>query len=318
MVTGECTLPDDTHLNINFENLSIAQSVIISASGWIYDTFADIAGSVNDLVSDITQNTFGFLTTTDTIPQSQIDQRATSGWINTNFNYLSSGKANTINPTFSGTVTFPDGNTISVTDEDTSIATKSYIQGMYATKENPVFSGNNVTFSDGSKITEYALKANPTFTGTITMNGDVTLAQTSANTLTLKDHLVLVTGTNFTTPGDGQQGYTVTGTIGTDLTAIPNTGTAMNFASITLSYGIWMVFGQVGYYNSTSAISVTIANKLFSIHSVSASNTPKYQYRVNYSSTIGGQVSNSDQFSRIVTVTTNPSSANYFLNGGIT
>ena len=55
MVTGECTLPDDTHLNINFENLSIAQSVIISASGWIYDTFADIAGSVNDLVSDLTE-----------------------------------------------------------------------------------------------------------------------------------------------------------------------------------------------------------------------------------------------------------------------
>ena len=112
VVTGECTLPDDTHLNINFENSSIAQSVIISTSGWIYDTFADIAGSVNDLVSDITQNTFGFLKTTDTIPQSQIDQTATSGWINTNFNYLSSGKANTIDPTFQGTVTFPDNSTI--------------------------------------------------------------------------------------------------------------------------------------------------------------------------------------------------------------
>ena len=150
------------------------------------------------------------------------------------------------------------------------------------------------------------------------MNGDVTLAQTSANTLTLKDHLVLVTGTNFTTPADGQQGYMVTGTIGTDLTAIPTNGANMNFASITLSYGVWMVFGQIGYYNSTSGVSVTIANKLFSIHSVSASNTPKYQYRVNYSGTIGGQVSNSDQISRIVIVTTNPSSANYFLNGGIT
>ena len=318
VVTGECTLPDDTNLNINFENSSIAQSAIISASGWIYDTFALIAGSVNDLVSDITQNAFGFLKTTDTIPQSQIDQTDASGWINTNFNYLSNGKANTTNPTFSGTVTFPDGNTISVTDEDTSIATKSYIQGMYATKENPVFSGNNVTFPDGSKITEYALKANPTFTGTITMNGDVTLAQTSANTLTLKDHLVLVTGTNFTTPVDGQQGYMVTGTIGTDLTAIATNGTAMNFASITLSYGVWIVFGQIGYYNSTSGVSVTITNKQFSIHSVSAASTPKYQYRVNYSSTIGALVSNSDQISRIVIVTTNPSSANYFLNGGIT
>ena len=139
VVTGECTLPGDTNLNINFENSSIAQSVIISASGWIYDTFADIAGSVNDLVSDITENTFGFLKTTDTIPQSQIDQTATSGWINTNFNYLSSGKANTTNPTFSGTVTFPDGSAISATDEDTTIATKSYIQGMFAPLENPAF-----------------------------------------------------------------------------------------------------------------------------------------------------------------------------------
>ena len=131
MVTGECT----------FANSSILQSAFVSTSGWIYDTFADIAGSVNDLVSDLTNNTFGFLTTTDTIPQSQIDQTATSGWINTNFNYLSNGKANTTNPTFSGTVTFPDGSVISATDEDSTIATKSYIQGMFAPLENPAFSG---------------------------------------------------------------------------------------------------------------------------------------------------------------------------------
>jgi hypothetical protein len=59
-VTGECTLPDDTNLNINFSTSSILQSAIISTSRWINDTFADIAGSVNDLISDITENTFGF------------------------------------------------------------------------------------------------------------------------------------------------------------------------------------------------------------------------------------------------------------------
>ena len=84
MVTGECTLPDDTNLNINFGTSSILQSAIISTSGWIYDTFAEIAGSVNDLVSDITNNTFGFLTTTDTISQTQIIQTTENGWISTN------------------------------------------------------------------------------------------------------------------------------------------------------------------------------------------------------------------------------------------
>ena len=81
VVTGECTLPDDTNLNINFGTSSILQSAIISTSGWIYDTFAEIVGSVNDLVSDINENAFGFLKTTDTISQNQIDQTTENGWI---------------------------------------------------------------------------------------------------------------------------------------------------------------------------------------------------------------------------------------------
>ena len=67
MVTGECTLPDDTNLNITFDNSSIAQSAIVSTSGWIYDTFTELIGNVTDLVSDLNENTFGFLTTTDTL-----------------------------------------------------------------------------------------------------------------------------------------------------------------------------------------------------------------------------------------------------------
>jgi hypothetical protein len=53
------------------------------------------------------------------------------------------------------TVTFPDGSAISSTDEDTTIANKSFVYGYFAPKENPVFSGNNVTFPDSSKITDY-------------------------------------------------------------------------------------------------------------------------------------------------------------------
>jgi hypothetical protein len=97
-----------------------------------------------------------------------------------------------------------------------------------------------VTFSDASTITSYlksttaastyltistaaltyALKANLNFTGTISLNGDVTLASASANTITLNDLLVLCTGSNFTTSVSGQQGYMITGTNATDNTSI--------------------------------------------------------------------------------------------------
>ena len=66
----------------------------------------------------------------------------------------------------------------------------------------------NSTFmiSTSSKLPALAPLASPTFTGTITLNGNVTLASASANTITLNDHLVLCTGSNFTTPVSGQQG----------------------------------------------------------------------------------------------------------------
>ena len=67
VVTGECTLPDDTNLNITFDNSSIPESAIVSTTGWIYNTFTELIGSVSDLVNDLTNNTFGFLKTTDTI-----------------------------------------------------------------------------------------------------------------------------------------------------------------------------------------------------------------------------------------------------------
>ena len=50
MVTGDCTLPDN--VNITLVASTIPQSSIISTSGWIYDIFTQLIGSVSDLVSD--------------------------------------------------------------------------------------------------------------------------------------------------------------------------------------------------------------------------------------------------------------------------
>ena len=52
VVIGECTLPDNTNLNITFDNSSIPESAIVSTTGWIYDTFTELIGSVSDLVND--------------------------------------------------------------------------------------------------------------------------------------------------------------------------------------------------------------------------------------------------------------------------
>ena len=73
-----------------------------------------------------------------------------------------------VNPTFTGTITFPDSTSISSTISS------------YVTASNL---NNILTYN-------YAPLSNPTLTGNINLNGNVTLAQTSANTLTLNDHFV--------------------------------------------------------------------------------------------------------------------------------
>jgi hypothetical protein len=90
------------------------------------------------------------------------------------------------------------------------------------------------------------------------LNDDVTLASASANTITLNDHLVLCTGSNFTTPVSGQQGYIMTGTFETDGTTIV-TATAIKYATLNLTYGVWLIIGQIGYYNANAtAASISI------------------------------------------------------------
>ena len=120
VVTGECTLPDDTNLNITFDNSSISGSAIVSTTGWIYDTFTELIGSVSDLVNDLTKNTFGFLTSTDTISQNQIDQTTENGWISDIYSGLTAILAPKYSPTFTGEMTFPDGKIISQTADDTT------------------------------------------------------------------------------------------------------------------------------------------------------------------------------------------------------
>ena len=195
------------------------------------------------------------------------------------------------NPTFTGDMTFPNGKVISQTEEDTTFW------------KDVTFNGT-VTFPDTSTITDYlksataattylttssaastyAPKASPTFTGTISLNGDVTLASASANTITLNDHLVLCTGSNFTAPLSVQQGYIMTGTLEADGTAITS-ATATKYATLPLTYGVWLIIGQIGYFNvnnSATNTSASISNKYTSIHTTDATATAKTGQRLNY------------------------------------
>ena len=151
VVTGECTIPDST-----FDHSSIPESAIVSTTGWIFDTFTALIGSVSDLVNDLTNNTFGYLKNTDIIPQNQIDDSDPNGWISSYNRYLfqliQDLYAPSIDPTFSGTVTFID---TSVTP-NTSTTITDYLQistaaSTYAPKASPTFSGT-VTFPDTSTI----------------------------------------------------------------------------------------------------------------------------------------------------------------------
>ena len=73
MITGECTLPDTTHI----QNSTLQQSANLNSEY----TFVDVINRINDLVTDLINNTFGVLTTTNTISQNQIDQTTENGWI---------------------------------------------------------------------------------------------------------------------------------------------------------------------------------------------------------------------------------------------
>jgi hypothetical protein len=111
---------------------------------------------------------------------------------------------------------------------------------------------------------------------------------------------------------NGQQGYIVTGTITTDQTSIP-TATVTVLASITLSYGVWLVIGQGGIYNSSGAsASCVMTNKQFGLSNSATAFEAKYQSRSIGSYTLGIGVAACEQCTRVVTVTN--SSTPYYLN----
>ena len=243
-------------------------------------TLADdsVIASANDYVAPSTLSNYAMT--------SDLNNYATTAALNT-FNSTTALFAPLENPTFTGTITFPDSTSISSTGSS------------YVTASNL---NNILTYN-------YAPLVDPTFTGNINLNGNVNLAQTSANTLTLNDHLVLCTGSNFTTPGSGQQGYMVTGTNTTDVTPI-TTGTATSLASITLSYGVWLIVGQGGINNSSgAAASCVMTNKQFGI---SLSSPTAYQNRSIGSFTLGIGQTAWEQCTRVVTVTNNATT--YYLN----
>jgi hypothetical protein len=201
-------------------------------------------------------------------------------------------------PTFTGTVTFPDASTITDYLKSTTAAS-TYL-------------------TTTSAASTYAPKASPTYTGTISLNGDVTLASASANTITLNDHLVLCTGSNFATPVSGQQGYIMTGTLEADGTSITS-GTAIKYATLKLTYGVWLISGQIGYYNvnnSGTNTTAAISTKWHTINTTSVTAALLNGIRMNNANSVGLGVENHETLTRVVTVTS--ASVSYYLNTTIT
>jgi hypothetical protein len=260
----------------------ITSKSVIDLNGSL--TFADDSVIASANYYDAPTELQNYAMTTD------LNNYATTEYINNLNSTTSVIYAPNVDPIFAGTVTFPDNTFISAT-------TSSYVT---AGNLNNILTNN------------YAPLIDPTFTGNVNLNGNVTLAQTSANSLTLNDHLILCKGLNFPTPVSGQQGYIATGTIVTNQTSIP-TSTVTTVASITLSYGVWLIIGQGGIYNSSSAAaSCVMNNKQFEISSSGTTTEGTFQNRSIGSYAAGIGVAACEQCTRVVTVTN--SSTSYYLN----
>ena len=83
-------------------------------------------------------------------------------------------------------------------------------------------------------------------------------------------------------------------------------------ASITLSYGVWLLVGQAGIYNSSgAAASCVMTNKQIGISNSATAFETKYQSRAVGTNTLGIGAAACEQANRIVTVTN--SSTPYYL-----
>ena len=75
-------------------------------------------------------------------------------------------------------------------------------------------------------------------------------------------------------------------------------------ASITLSYGVWLITGQAAIYNSAGAgASAVMSNRQFGITTSTTALEAKYINRAVGSSTLEIGVAAYEQFTRVVTVT---------------
>ena len=86
----------------------------------------------------------------------------------------------------------------------------------------------------------------------------------------------------------------MTGTLEVDGTAITS-ATATKYATLPLTYGVWLIIGQIGYFNvnnSGTNTSASISNKYTSIHTTDAAATAKTGQRLNYSNTVGLGIEN--------------------------
>ena len=118
----------------------------------------------------------------------------------------------------------------------------------------------------------------------------------------------------FTTPVDGQQGYIITGTNATNQTSAANQA-YVNYSTINLSYGVWMVIGQIGYQNVTGGTTATLTTRFFGISGSSGAVTNNYASRQSHSISMNAGISSAEMLTRIVTVTN--ASTPYYLVGQI-
>ena len=100
----------------------------------------------------------------------------------------------------------------------------------------------------------------------------------------------------------------MTGTLEADGTSITS-GTATKYATLTLKYGVWLITGQIGYYNG-NATAASISNKWHNINTSVAVNM-LYGIRMNATNSIGNGIENHETLSRVVTVTS--ASQTYYL-----
>ena len=210
-------------VKVHLENSSVSQAAIISNSGWI-----------NDLTTNITQNSIiqstGWITDNITNLENTIYDAAYNVY-NVCLSKESAANlyATKVNPTFTGTVTLPNNQTITST---TTSFLSSVDLSAYAPLASPTFTGT-VTFPESSisqdaigwgaetgwfttfaneivdLLNEKAPKASPTFTGTVTFPDASTITDYLKTSTAASTYAPITDPTLFGTVTFNAQGTTI-------------------------------------------------------------------------------------------------------------